>query len=573
MKRPLAGLRLGVILLFMLGFLSPVASMGAGAQELTCDDFNSERAAQAVLDADPEMEDALDPDGNGVACDHEEDASDDGGSSRDDEEDATDEEDDDSSDDGSASGDGEAYLADIQGELDTLAEQFDRFLEIDATIADATDAEAQEMVEEINDLAAEWVEYPDVAAEFEAPSGYEDVEDAYLDLADIVGEAGEAWETYWAIPAEDDEEEEIAFDAFNEAFIGAQDQLDVVQDLVDDFGGAAPSDDATDDEDATDDATDEEDATDDESDDSGDDTEDPAGDDEYLVAVQDELDTLVDESDRIVEILELAEAGDATSAEVEEINDIFASWVEYPDVAADLEAPRGFEDVEDAYLDLADSVGETGEAWEVYWGLEAGDPDEEDALADFEDSFDTTLDLIDEVQDLVDDAGGSAPSDDATDDEDATDDATDEEDAADDTADESDDSDDGADGGDAQDYLDEVTEQSEEWNDSIIRFNEILQAGEFSDAEITEITEIVTVWLGAPAIAAEADVPAGMEDVQDAYEAYADSLAEAGTNFTLWLSAESGSAESEDALDDFAASIADSQEAYANLQDELAAAG
>lgn len=572
MKRPLAGLRLGVILLFMLGFLSPVASMGAGAQELTCDDFNSERAAQAVLDADPEMEDALDPDGNGVACDHEEDASDDdGGSARDDEEDATDAEDDGSSDDGASSGDGDAYLADIQDELDTLAEQFDRFLEIDSTIADATDAEAQEMVEEINDLAAGWVEYPDVAAEFEAPSGYEDVEDAFLDLADTVGEAGEAWETYWAIPAEDDEEEEIAFDAFNEAFISAQEQLDEVQTLVDDFGGSAPSDDATDDEDATDDATDEEDATDDESDDSGD----PVDEDEYLVAVQDELDTLVDEADRADEILGLG--GDATSADVEEINEIFAAWVEYPDVAADLVAPRGFEDVEDAYLDLADSVGETGELWEAYWDLDAGDPDEEDALLDFEESFETTMDLIDEVQDLVDDASGSSSgSDDATDDEDATDDATDEEDAADDTADESDDTDDASDGGDAQDYLDEVTEQSEEWNDSIARFNEIVSlwaAGDASDAEISELSEIVTMWLGAPEIASGADVPAGMEDVQEAYETYADTLAEAGTNFTIWLSAESGTAESEDALDDFAASIAESQEAYADLQDELAAAG
>jgi hypothetical protein len=569
MKRPLAGLRLGVILLFLLGFLSPMASIGAGAQDLTCDDFNSERAAQAVLDADPEMEDALDPDGNGVACDHEEVAADDEEDAATDEEDAaTDEEDDGSSDDDAASGDGEAYLADVQDELDTLAEQFDRFLEIDAIIGDATDAEAQELITEINDLAAGWVEYPDVAAEFVAPAGYEDVEESYLDFADTVGETGELWEEYWAIPADDDEAEEIAFEAFNESFISAQDQLDEVQSLVDELGGGSSSDDATDDDqDSTDDATEEADDTADETDGSDDAT---GGDDEYLTTVQDELDTLVDESDRVVEILELAEAGDATSAEVEEINDIFVSWAEYPDVAAELEAPSEYADIEDAYLDLADSVGETGEAWEVYWGLEAGDPDEEDALADFEGSFGATLDLIDEVQGLVDDAGGSGGSDDATDETDATDDSTDE---ADDATDETDDSGDATDGGDAEGYLSEVTEQSEEWNDSITRFNEILQAGEFTDAEITEISEIVTVWLGAPDIASGADVPAGMEGVQEAYEAYADALAEAGTNFTVWLSSESGTAESTEALDAFTASIADSQDAYAVLQDELAAAG
>lgn len=532
MKRPLAGLRLGVILLFMLGFLSPVASIGAGAQDLTCDDFNSERAAQAVLDADPSLEDALDPDGNGVACDHE---------------DATDEEDDGSSDDGTSSDDGEAYLADIQDELDTLADQFDRFLEIDSTIADATDAEAQEMVDEINDLAAEWVEYPDVAAEFEAPAGFEDVEDAYLDLADTVGETGGAWEEYWAIPADEDEEEEIAFEAFNESFISAQEQLVDVQDLVDEFGGSSPSDDATDDES-----------------DASDDTDDPAGDDEYLDAIQDELDALVDDSDRVVEILELAEVGDATSAEVEEINDIFASWVEYPDVAADLVAPRGFEDVEDAYLDLADSVGETGEFWEEYWALESGDPDEEDALADFNDSFDTTLDLIDEVQDLVDDAGGSSPgSGDATDDEA-------------DSADASDDNDDGTDVGDPDAYIDEVISQSEEWDESIARFNEIVNLwvdGDATDDDISELSGILILWMGAPAVAAELEAPAGFEDVQDAYEAYADSLFEASVAFTSWLGAESGSTESEDALADFGAAMTDVDEAYNDLQDELDAVG
>ena len=111
MKHPLTGLRVGAMLLFLIGFLSPVALTGAGAQDLTCDDFTSERAAQAVLDADPDMEETLDPDGDGIACNHEEDASDD--AAADEEDDAAADEEDDSSADDSGSGDADAYLEDV----------------------------------------------------------------------------------------------------------------------------------------------------------------------------------------------------------------------------------------------------------------------------------------------------------------------------------------------------------------------------------------------------------------------------------------------------------------------------
>ena len=40
--------------------------------------------------------------------------------------------------------------------------------------------------------------------------------------------------------------------------------------------------------------------------------------------------------------------------------------VDYPDVAAELVAPAEFADVEDAYLDLADMVGESGELWKQH---------------------------------------------------------------------------------------------------------------------------------------------------------------------------------------------------------------
>lgn len=522
MKRPLAGLRLGVILLFLLGFLSPMASIGAGSQDLTCDDFNSARAAQRALDNDPDLEDSLDPDGNGEACDHDETATDD--------EDPATEED----DEPAAGGDEEAYLGDIQSELDDLSTSFDRFLEIDDELGVAEEDEIQDLVTELNDIAALWVEYPEVAAEFEAPAGLEDVEDAYLDLADTVGEAGEGWEEYWAIPAEDDDEEEIALAAFNESFTSAQDQVVEVQDLVDELGGGGTS---------TGDDTDEPTEEADDPDNGGD-----ADADEYLATVQDELDTLTDDAERAQEILDSDSADDA-----DEINEIFASWAEYSDIAADLVAPAGLEDVEDAYLDLADTVTETGENWDAWWTSEADSPEEEEALAAFEDSFASVQDQILDTQDLVDELGGGTSTGDDTDEP---------------TEEVDDPTPDAGDDADGEAYVADVQDQIDEWNDSIEEFNTLL-GGDRTDEDIDAIVDISLTWLDAPNVAAEFEAPAGYEDVQAAFEDYADVMEELSMNFTLFLSSEPDTAEGDDALDAFFASMESADAAYAAVQDEI----
>jgi hypothetical protein len=59
------------LLLFGLGLLAPLSAVQA--QDLSCDDFTSVDAAQEVLDTIPRFEDEIDPDGNGVACDEDED--------------------------------------------------------------------------------------------------------------------------------------------------------------------------------------------------------------------------------------------------------------------------------------------------------------------------------------------------------------------------------------------------------------------------------------------------------------------------------------------------------------------
>ncbi len=495
MKRPAAGLRLGVILLFVLGLLSPVAATGAGAQVFNCEDLTATQA-QALLDADPDLEDTLDPDGDGEACNHDEDV-------------ATAE-----SDDRSASDDD--FVAAVQDELDFLGGTFDRFLELNEEAGATSDEdELADIVDEVNAIAADWVEYPDVAADLEAPREFSDIEDAYLDLADLVGESGELWEEYWALPA-GDPDEDAALDDFNDAFIGAQDQLDAVQTLVDDAGGSGTTTDPT---------------------------EEPVngGDaDAYLADVQDEIDTLGDEAAELAVILETQadDPADVTQADIDFFNETMTKWSTYPDVAADLVAPDGLEDVEDAYLDLADTAAEVSLAWDDYLGARAGSSAETRAFDTLVDGVTSVQTQVDDVQDLIDEAGGASTT--------------------------------TTTGGDvdADEYLAEVSETADEWIDSIDRFGELLQ-GDLTDADIDELSGILVTWIGATEVAAAIDAPVGMEDVQDAFEDFAASMSDMGISFTTYLGTTANTDESDEALEAFGDSMSQAQADYDALQDEI----
>ena len=549
MTKRLPGLRLAVLLLFMVGMLSPFAATGAGAgaQELACDDFNSQRAAQAVLEADPSLEDSLDADGDGVACNEDE-------PTDEPTEEATEEPTDDPTEEPSddpieeptdrPSGDDDAYLTEVQDEVDSVIESFDRHVEINESFGDATQSEREDLVVELEDLANSWSEYPDMAAEFAAPAGLEDVEDAYLDFADLVGETGDTWLIWWDIPV-DDPEEDTAFDEFTQAFDVAYAAADDVTAAIEDAGGAiGPTDDPT--KEPTDDPTEEP-------------TDDPSIDgDAYVEDIQAELDALTEQVDRFDEINDIG--ADATEDDLDEINDIAAGWVEYPDVAFELVAPEGYEDIEDAYLDLADAFGEAGEDWETYWAIPLDDPEEEAALEAFLASYADAQDMIGDVQDLLDDAGGSTgPS---------TDDPTEEptEDPTEEPTDEP--------AGDSDEYLTTVGDTAADWQASIDRFSEIIAVGaDATDAEFAELTEILVAWAEAPDVATELDVPTGLNDVQTAYEDFAGELSVASVAIADYLGADPESPEADAAFDDFITAIGNAEDIAAELDDLLSEAG
>jgi hypothetical protein len=164
------------------------------------------------------------------------------------------------------------------------------------------------------------------------------------------------------------------------------------------------------------------------------------------------------------------------------------------------------------------------------------------------------FDLAD-VEAAIDDIDGSAGDDEA----DGTDD---EADSADDDR-----TDDGA--GNGGDYLAEVRDHADELNESLQRFDEILRQGEFTDADIEELLEILDAWTTAPDVAAELEPGnATEEEIHEVYLDYTDTLAEAAAAFTAFLSAEEDSPELDQALDDFAEATADAATLYEEL-DEL----
>jgi hypothetical protein len=566
MKHPLTGLRVGAMLLFLIGFLSPVALTGAGAQDLTCDDFNSERAAQAVLDADPDMEETLDPDGDGVACNHEEDASDDAAADEEDDA-AADEEDDaaaDESDDStgdSGSGDADAYLEDVATTASSWSDSLEELLEIDPLRADVTDDE----VDSINEILTVFADAPSTAADFEAPEGLEDVQSAFEDLADGYAEYSDAVVAWSQTDPGSDEE--------TEATAAAEEAVDEIDSLNDSLLTAI--------EDAGGSAGDGSDATDDGADDESDSTDGGSAEgDEYLADTQELVDEWADSYDTWVELDLLVNYPDFTDADWETLNEIIALWAVAPDDVSTFDAPEGYEDVQAALEDLADGYFEIQDLALQWNDTEAGSDEEAELEDGIVDAVDAIPDLQDAYDTAVEDAGGSS-ADGSDDGADATDDgADDESDATDDGADDgSDATDDGSDdgsGGDADTaaYLEDVTANNDEWMAGATRLTELLtQEEELTDDDIAEIGDIIDLWTSAPDTAAEAEVPEGMEDVQADYEEVADGFAATADAFNAWLATESGSPESDDAWTEFIDSMTEAITLSADLTTTVEDAG
>jgi len=435
MKTTIAVFRLGVILLVLMGMMGPLLTPRAGAQTVTCEDFSTREEAQEALEEDPNTAAALDEDGDEIACetlptsgeladddrvkpedvhlpggddDPTEEATQEGAgdpteaATEEPTEDPTDEATEEATGDDSGE-DVDDYLATIQDEVDALQESVDRFIEIDeiAAAGDVTRAELEDLAVEVNEIAATWADYPEVAAEITAtaPDGVEEIDADYQVLAETTGQAGEEWAVYWDTPSNSPEEEE-ALNTFNETFTTMQDQLDELNLLL----GGAPEDatatpggtlEAS--PEATLEATPEASPV---------ESDGISGDGEaYIATIQDEVDSLQANMDDFVAAIDVARDDASSDTEyneaIDELNAIAEDWSEYPNVAAGIEAPDGFEEVDEAYQDLAIEVGEMGDNWMLYWEADPNSPEETEAEEAFTENFDNVQDGIDDLNVLL----------------------------------------------------------------------------------------------------------------------------------------------------------------------------
>ncbi len=504
MKTSFVPFRLLVALLFMLGLMAPSAATGVVAQgTVTCDDFTTEQEAQDALDDDPDLADSLDEDGNGVACDEPaNDVRPEDVQLPEETEEATEEATEtpeDETETPTADAESEEYLAAVQDEVDGLAANIDDFSELIVSVGDAPGAERADIVDEFNAIAEGWVDYPDVAADITAPDGFEEIDDAYQDLAAEVGEMGENWQLFWEADRNSPEEDE-AEDAFNENFETVGIQIEELTTLLDEAAGETV--------DATPTASDEE------------------GED-YVATVGAEVDGLSDSIAEFSDLVAVTEDDTATNAEqrdaAEESVAIAEDWSEYPVVADGITAPEGFEEIDDAYQRLAADVEEMGDSWIAFTEAEEGSAEADTAEETFTETLESVETQIEAVTTLLEDAGTEGT-------EEPTE--TPEVDAG------------------AAEYLTTVRDTSDELTDSLDRFNELLgQGDEITNDEVAEILEIVELWADASGVAAELDAPAEFSDVQTAYEDLADELGEAAENFDALGDAEVDSPEEEAAID------------------------
>jgi hypothetical protein len=161
-------LRFGLLVAFLCAFLTPVVASAGTA--IACDDFANPDAAQHLLDLDDSYADALDPDGDGTACNEDDDAV----------EPLSDED----------------YIYAVWDEVDLQVDSVLEFVDVIEPMGDEglSQSEVQQIFEDADAIAQTWTDYPQRAPEFDAPRGYEEVDALYHTWIGTLGDLSLAWQ-------------------------------------------------------------------------------------------------------------------------------------------------------------------------------------------------------------------------------------------------------------------------------------------------------------------------------------------------------------------------------------------
>ncbi len=104
--------------------------------------------------------------------------------------------------------------------------------------------------------------------------------------------------------------------------------------------------------------------------------------------------------------------------------------------------------------------------------------------------------------------------------------------------------------------IEEIRQHFDELDPTVAEFIELLGVESLSQSQANRANAILDLWLAAPAVAAEHDLPATHADLEDAYLAYTDNLEQAATDFITAISDESSTTQVDAALEGFSAAMA-----------------
>lgn len=130
-------------------------------------------------------------------------------------------------------GDGDAYVATISGETQSIMDTIVSFAEGIQLLGSTDTAEQDQGAAQINDAVAYWRSYDQVAAGIVAPAGYEDVDAAYRQLASDVTQLATLFDAWLGAP-------EASRAAAGEEFSAALDSVQVqIEDINAMLGGGS----------------------------------------------------------------------------------------------------------------------------------------------------------------------------------------------------------------------------------------------------------------------------------------------------------------------------------------------
>lgn len=353
MRHSTPAFRLVALLILGLAFL-PTPSL---AQEVDCDDFTSPDAAQILLDDDPDAwEEALDPDGNGIACDQDND-------DRDPDERT----------------DPDTWLDSVAEQADAWSGDLDTLIDLDPIHDNA--GLSEDDLKLVNDILARFADAPDAVADFDsAPDDLADVEDAFRDLADgyaAITAAAISWND--TDPGSDEEDEAAA--AYDDAVGQAGEMAGEFVDLVETTRDGGSSNNRENDPDRTEDV------------------------DTYLHTVFDHAEDLYRQTNRLSTIMGEIALGSATDADLDEADDISRTLADASDVASGLDVPDGYDHIQDAYIAYTGACAGIAAAWDAWVDSRPGSAENTNALIEFSNVITEAAGLASDLFSLLSEEG------------------------------------------------------------------------------------------------------------------------------------------------------------------------